>query len=170
MVRESQVDQAVKSLTAFVSSRMSRPPGIVEASDSFQSPRRQADSDPPYEPSNADLNEMAKSSNPSETALQQKIKVLEAQLVAKDAQRDIIIDTKLKRIQDLVLRLHATNTRLRTELHDAVQQNEKLHDFIKKEPKLQSKFNKINLQPFSEQDALDRATYATVPSKPYGHN
>ncbi len=108
--------------------------------------------------------------NASDGELRKRIAELEAQVIAKDAQRDIIIDTKLKRIQDLVLRLHATNGKLTTELHAVATQNNELHEIIKKEPKLLSKLNKTNLQPVSEQDILSRATFAPVAQRPFFHN
>lgn len=179
-VREHQVDNAVKSLTAFVSSRVNRPPGVVGSDGgSVGSSRLFANSTSedvdasgslPASKSNNNKESSSSQSLVGDEALIKRIKELEQQLVAKDAQRDIIIDTKLKRIQELVLRLHTTNTKLSAELHTLGEQNGELFEIIKKEPKLLNKLNKTHLTPFNESDALARASYAPVPQKPFGHN
>jgi chromosome segregation ATPase len=186
-VREHQVEAAVKALTAFVSSRLSRPPGVHGIGSDGDG---QAESGSPSKASAAHQAKPAAaasfaeataatpmtpvqssgSATEGEAGLRKRISELEAQLIAKDAQRDIIIDTKLKRIQDLVLRLHATNGKLTTELHLISTMNNELHEIIKKEPKLLSKLNKTNLQPVSEQDVLNRANFAPVPQRPFFHN
>jgi hypothetical protein len=185
-VREHQVEAAVKGLTAFVSSRLSRPPGVIGSDGDAEpsSPSKasaaasaaaQAKSGASNAPSSGGDTPKtpAQPSMPSgstDAELRKRISDLEGQLIAKDAQRDIIIDTKLKRIQDLVLRLHATNGKLTSELHAIATQNNELHEIIKKEPKLLSKLNKTNLQPVSEQDVLNRANFAPTPQRPFFHN
>ena len=179
-VREHQVEAAVKGLTAFVSSRLSRPPGVIGNDGDVEpsSPAKAATAasvgstannapsgDTPKTPAQPSV-----PSNASDSDLRKRISELEAQLIAKDAQRDIIIDTKLKRIQDLVLRLHATNGKLTAELHVIATQNNELHEIIKKEPKLLSKLNKTNMQPVSEQDVLNKANFAPTAQRPFFHN
>lgn len=182
VVRDHQVESAVKALTSFVSSRMNRPPGIVQGNggdDDDSAPTTPVDwklAALEAKKSSAANGGSLKSDATSsvsvggDESLVKRIKELEQQLVAKDAQRDIIIDTKLKRIQDLVLRLHTTNTKLTQELHLLGTQNNELFEIIKKEPKLLHKLNKTNLTPFNETDAIARAAFAPVPQKPFGHN
>jgi hypothetical protein len=190
-VREHQVESAVKSLTAFVSSRMNRPPGVVGNDDedddgpgtpkswikasraAFDSNKNAGTADskiPAPTVSSSSSTAAAATTLVGDEALQKRIRELEQQIIAKDAQRDIIIDTKLKRIQELVLRLHTTNTRLTQELRTLGSQNNELFEIIKKEPKLLHKLNKTNLAPFNEADAVARASFAPVPQKPFGHN
>ncbi|CUE81680.1 kinesin, putative [Bodo saltans] len=196
-VREHQVESAVKSLTAFVSSRMNRPPGVVGNDDdddddgpgtpkswikasraAFDKSSSNNNNNPPADSAKGAPPAVSSSSSTNaaattlvgDEALQKRIRELEQQIVAKDAQRDIIIDTKLKRIQELVLRLHTTNTKLTQELHTLGAHNNELFEIIKKEPKLLHKLNKTNLTPFNETDAVARASFAPVPQKPFGHN
>ncbi|CAD2218366.1 hypothetical protein, conserved [Angomonas deanei] len=98
------------------------------------------------------------------------IRKQETLLVQKDAQRDVIIDTKLKRMQELVLNMYARNAVLRAELFGFYKDNERLFQLISKHSSVSSKAAKAGLQPRSLELALSRAMFARPVDKPYGHN
>ncbi|KAG5504937.1 hypothetical protein JKF63_04383 [Porcisia hertigi] len=106
----------------------------------------------------------------SVSQLQRRIRLLEEQLVAKDAQRDVLIDTKLKRIQGLVLRLQNYNIALVGEVRRCFHENEQLFDIAMQTAKTQKKVEKAGLTVRSLEEALDRARFAQPPHKPFHHN
>lgn len=106
----------------------------------------------------------------SRPELLNRIAQLEQQLVIKDAQRDVIVDTKLKRMQELALRLHSMNTALVKELTACYEDNGRLFQLMDKYPKLAPKLSKAGLFPRSLKAALDHARFAKPPEKPLGHN
>lgn len=102
--------------------------------------------------------------------LRSRVEELEEQLVAKDAQRDVIIDTKLKRIQGLVLRIHSVNIALVAEMRRCFHDNELLFEIAMKSSKTQKKVEKAGLAVRSLESALDRARFTQPPHKPLYHN
>ena len=62
--------------------------------------------------------------------LTQRIAVLESSLAQRDSHRDVIIDTKLKRMQDLVIRLHNNNLNLQSEVSRLADDSIQLKEFI----------------------------------------
>ncbi|CBZ27021.1 putative kinesin [Leishmania mexicana MHOM/GT/2001/U1103] len=102
--------------------------------------------------------------------LRSRIRVLEEQLVAKDAQRDVIVDVKLKRIQGLVLRLQRANIALVEEMRQCFHDNELLIEIAMKTSKTQKKVEKAGLTMRSLEAALNRARLAQPPHKPLYHN
>ncbi|KAG5505418.1 hypothetical protein GH5_03438 [Leishmania sp. Ghana 2012 LV757] len=102
--------------------------------------------------------------------LHARIRSLEEQLVAKDAQRDVIIDTKLKRIQGLVLRLHRVNVGLVEEMRQCFHDNGLLFEIAMKSSKVQKKVEKAGLTVRSLETALNRARFSSPPHKPLFHN
>ncbi|KAG5501641.1 hypothetical protein JIQ42_05490 [Leishmania sp. Namibia] len=102
--------------------------------------------------------------------LHARIRSLEEQLVAKDAQRDVIIDTKLKRIQGLVLRLHRVNVGLVEEMQHCFRDNGLLFEIAMKSSKVQKKVEKAGLTVRSLEAALNRARFSSPPHKPLFHN
>ena len=185
-IREHQVDQAVKSLTSFVNSHSSKPPTVVNSVAGGDSSNGSvgtaagaaavsaaADSNITKTVSSRKRREAELEGAPTfknEAEYKKKIIDLEKIILTKDAQRDIIIDTKLKRIQELVLRLQSTNLRLAQEVRGVTQENHNLFEIIKKEPKLVKSLNKTNYQPVSEDEIMMRAVSAPVPQRPHGHN
>ncbi|EPY28574.1 kinesin family member 3/17 [Strigomonas culicis] len=106
----------------------------------------------------------------SREALLERLRSAEAALVQKDAQRDIIIDAKLKRIQGLVLRLHTMNQSLVGEMQAVFQDNDTLFQLASKHASVSAKISKLGLAPRSLELALERAKYARPPERPFGHN
>ncbi len=102
--------------------------------------------------------------------LVQKIKDLEIKIQQKDAQRDIIIDTKLKRMQELVMRLHTNNLALKAEVSSVAAVNKELHEMIRADPKLSKIARKEGLKPVDESEIISKAAFSPVPQRPYGHN
>jgi hypothetical protein len=156
-VRDAQVAEAVRALTSFA----------VLSADSHHHQPNNSDS--------ADALSLTGSSGggfASESArqLQSRIRGLEEQLITKDAQRDVIIDTKLKRIQGLVLRLHAVNVALVGEMRRCFHDNELLFEIAMKTSKTQKKVEKAGLVQRSLESALDRARFTQPPHKPLYHN
>ncbi|CAC9487787.1 kinesin [Leishmania donovani] len=109
-------------------------------------------------------------SGESVNELRSRIRFLEEQLVAKDAQRDVIVDAKLKRIQGLVLRLHRVNIALIEEMRQCFHDNELLFEIATKTSKTQKKVEKAGLTMRSLEAALSRARLAQPPHKPLYHN
>ncbi|CAG9573922.1 putative kinesin [Leishmania major strain Friedlin] len=102
--------------------------------------------------------------------LRSRIRLLEEQLGAKDAQRDVIIDAKLKRIQGLVLRLNSVNIVLIEEMRQCFHDNELLLEIAMKTSKTQKKVEKAGLTMRSLEAALNRARLTQPPHKPLYHN
>ena len=152
-IKPHVVDQAEKSLVMFISSRSSKPPNDMLAAAGASPPVR------------------AKVASDSE-ALQKRITELEAILTTKDAQRDVIIDTKLKRMQELTLRLYTTNTRLDKEIGAVAEENRRLHEFIRRDPKFYRLLKEEGeaSEPVNEQLVRNRAAFEKVPSPAYYHN
>ncbi|KPA85652.1 putative kinesin [Leptomonas pyrrhocoris] len=149
-VRDAQVAEAVRALTSFaVLSARTNPHNTASASSGG---------------SGGDV------SNENVWQLQGRIRGLEEQLIAKDAQRDVIIDAKLKRIQGLVLRLHAVNVALVEEMRHCFHDNEQLFDIAMRSSKTQKKVEKAGLTQRSFESALDRARFTQPPHKPLYHN
>ena len=182
-IREHQVDSAVKSLTSFVNTHSSKPPPVVgnssisvdagAASGGAATGDSSPDSTVTKTMSSRKRREAELDHAPTfknEAEYKKKIIDLEKIILTKDAQRDIIIDTKLKRIQELVLRLQSTNLRLAQEVRGVTQENHNLFEIIKKEPRLVKSLNKTNYQPVSEDEIMMRALSAPVPQRPNGHN
>ena len=150
-VRDAQVAEAVRALTSFA---------VLSANNT----------------SNGGNNSLPPTSSggnftgESVRQLQSRIRALEEQLIAKDAQRDVIIDTKLKRIQGLVLRLHAVNVALVGEMRRCFHDNEQLFEIAMKSSKTQKKLEKAGLTQRSLESALDRARFTQPPHKPLYHN
>eukprot|EP00758_Cryptobia_borreli_P002124 Tbor_TRINITY_DN2807_c0_g1::TRINITY_DN2807_c0_g1_i1::g.23202::m.23202/K11498/CENPE; centromeric protein E len=168
-IREHQIDQAVKALTSFVNSRSSKPPSVIGNSPS----RAQVSvNGTPTEKEGSEKKSDKGHTNSfkNEDEYKKKIVELEKVILTKDAQRDIIIDTKLKRLQELVLRLQTTNLALCTEVKNVVRENHNLFEIIKKDPKLTRSLNKTNLQLLVEDEIMLRALTAPVPQRPFGHN
>eukprot|EP00744_Colponema_vietnamica_P012093 GILI01016978.1.p1 GENE.GILI01016978.1~~GILI01016978.1.p1 ORF type:complete len:510 (+),score=181.03 GILI01016978.1:203-1531(+) len=193
LIREHQVDSAVKSLTAFVTSRSGKPPTVIEstqsakslvgtfADDEENSNKKPSAAQQPGKDKTEDLFATANATSKkldrstsdvvceNENDYKQKIRDLEKIITTKDAQRDIIVDTKLKRIQELVLRLQGTNLRLAEEVRDVVSENHNLFEIIKKEPKLSKSLNKTKYQPVSEEEVMLRALTTPPIQRPLGH-
>jgi ASC-1-like (ASCH) protein len=177
-VKTAKAEQALKALEVFVVSRSSRPPAIGEGS----SPQRSAGSnnnDAPVLSSSttptaagtaATGGNNGKQSTGNEEALQAKIKELEAQMQLNESRRDIIIDTKLKRMQELVLRLHTTNTKLSEDVRKVCEENNTLHDIVRRESKTAKAAKKDGLEPVNEQLLRSRALFTAVPEPPWFHN
>lgn len=102
--------------------------------------------------------------------LKAKVRELETQLLYKDSQRDVLVDTKLKRMQDLVLRLHAINNALVVELRQCYRDNDELFSMARDHRSLAAKLSKAGLYPRSLQSALERARLAEPVERPFGHN
>eukprot|EP01060_Flectonema_neradi_P027423 TRINITY_DN3702_c4_g1_i1.p1 TRINITY_DN3702_c4_g1~~TRINITY_DN3702_c4_g1_i1.p1 ORF type:complete len:899 (+),score=199.44 TRINITY_DN3702_c4_g1_i1:58-2697(+) len=68
--------------------------------------------------------------NGNTAELAQKIANLESSLAQRDSHRDIIIDTKLKRMQDLVIRLHTNNLNMQSEVNRLADESTQLKEFI----------------------------------------
>mmetsp|Transcript_37948 Transcript_37948/g.117272 ORF Transcript_37948/g.117272 Transcript_37948/m.117272 type:complete len:847 (-) Transcript_37948:75-2615(-) len=166
-VKSTRAEQALKSLELFVASRASRPPAVADASPQRSAgPSQTEGAGPSPAPTAA-----SRGGGGSEVeALQAKVKELEAQLEISASRRDIIIDTKLKRMQDLVLRLHTTNTRLLDEVKGVTEENNALHDLIRRESKLAKAARKEGLEPANEALIKNRARFAPVPEPPHMHN
>lgn len=103
-------------------------------------------------------------------ALRERVRQLEQQIVTKDAQRDVIIDSKLKRIQGMVLRLHTINLALVKEMRQCFSDNAALFDIASLSAKTQKRIEKAGLAPQTLQTALERANFAPIPQKPFAHN
>lgn len=165
-VKEHQVEQAIKTITAFVQSRSSRPPGLTPSTVVGEGGEEML-------VSVQGLGQQGSKSGPSpgEEALRKRVQELEMLIQTKNTQRDIIIDTKLKRMQELVLRLHTTNVTLRAELAAAVSENGSLHEFIRQDAKALKSVKKAGgHEPLVESDLVNRAVFAPMPTAPYGHN
>lgn len=181
-IREHQVDSAVKSLTSFVNTHSSKPPPVVgNSSISVEAGAASVAGGGDSSPESTVTKTMSSRKRreaelehaptfKNEAEYKKKIIDLEKIILTKDAQRDIIIDTKLKRIQELVLRLQSTNLRLAQEVRGVTQENHNLFEIIKKEPRLVKSLNKTNYQPVSEDEIMMRALSAPVPQRPNGHN
>ncbi|KAH9600489.1 Kinesin motor domain [Trypanosoma melophagium] len=174
-VRGSQVDAAVKTLTTFVLSSLEKPPAVPESVDRSQKQQEQGNNTETTLTENRDdmgshTNININNGGSDNAALVRRIEELELQLIARDAERDVIVDCKLKRMQNLVLRLHTTNAALVEEMRNSFALNEELFNMVDKHPKLGAKIAKAGLVPISLKAALERATLARVPTKPYGHN
>ncbi|KAK7197138.1 kinesin [Novymonas esmeraldas] len=152
MVRDAQVAEAERSLTSFAAMSHSTYRGGGVGGD--------ARSD-----GNGDV-----AAGEGVRQLRDRISALEEQLTAKDAQRDVIIDTKLKRIQGLVLRLHTVNVALSAEMRHCFRDNELLLEIAGSSTKTQKKVDKAGLTARSLEAALDRARFAQPPHKPLHHN
>eukprot|EP00756_Hemistasia_phaeocysticola_P014932 Hpha_TRINITY_DN15373_c1_g2::TRINITY_DN15373_c1_g2_i2::g.87610::m.87610/K11498/CENPE; centromeric protein E len=63
-------------------------------------------------------------------AAYERIRNLEETIALRDSQRDVIIDTKLKRMQDLVVRLHNTGLNLQSAVVKLAEENRQLKDVI----------------------------------------
>ncbi|KAJ9463716.1 Kinesin-like protein KIN-7I [Diplonema papillatum] len=61
---------------------------------------------------------------------QQRVAVLERTISERDSQRDILLDTKLKRMQDLVIRVHNNCLNLQGVVHRLADESRQLKDFI----------------------------------------
>lgn len=149
-VRDAQVGEAVRALTSFA--LLSANAAAAASTDA------------------ASGNGRGGVSGDDVRQLQSRIRGLEEQLIAKDAQRDVIIDTKLKRIQGLVLRLHAVNVALVEEMRHCFHDNELLFEMATKSSKTQKKIEKAGLTQRSLESALDRARFTQPPHKPLYHN
>lgn len=108
------------------------------------------------------------STNPE--TLQRKIRELENIILQKDNHRDIIIDTKLKRMQELVLRLHTANSTLQLEVDRVVAENKRLHELVARDGRLSAIVKSDGLQPASADLIRTTAQFAATPSLPYYHN
>eukprot|EP01064_Diplonema_japonicum_P035066 TRINITY_DN747_c4_g2_i1.p1 TRINITY_DN747_c4_g2~~TRINITY_DN747_c4_g2_i1.p1 ORF type:complete len:875 (+),score=196.84 TRINITY_DN747_c4_g2_i1:55-2625(+) len=64
------------------------------------------------------------------TQMQERILFLEDAISQRDSQRDVIIDTKLKRMQDLLVRLHGTNVNLEQTVNKVADDARQLREFI----------------------------------------
>lgn len=102
--------------------------------------------------------------------LHRKIKELENIIVQKDNHRDVIIDTKLKRMQELVMRLHTANTTMQLEVERVVAENKRLHELVARDGKLSAIVRADALEPASADLIKSQATFAPTPSHPYNHN
>ncbi|CAM45094.1 putative kinesin [Leishmania braziliensis MHOM/BR/75/M2904] len=138
-VRDSQVTEAVRSLTSLAMTLNCKHDDSTTAGESMHQ-------------------------------LHRRIHVLEGQLLAKDAQRDVIIDAKLKRIQSLVLRLYRVNIALVEEMQQCFHDNELLFEIAMKTSKTQKKVERAGLTARSLEAALNRARFAQPPHKPLYHN
>ncbi|KAG5479056.1 hypothetical protein LSCM1_02900 [Leishmania martiniquensis] len=138
-VRDTQVTEAVRSLTSFGAMANMKSEDGATAGETVQQ-------------------------------LHSRIRSLEEQLLAKDAERDVIIDAKLKRIQGLVLRLHTINTALVEEMRQCFHDNGLLFEIAMKSSKTQKKIEKAGLTVRSLEAALNRARFSSPPHKPLYHN
>ncbi|PWV16589.1 putative kinesin [Trypanosoma cruzi] len=169
-VRGAQVDAAVKTLTTFVQTSLEKNPASFGSHNDVQL------TPPNWKPQDEHQqgiigNGGNKNDNSEDnTVLLKRIDELQKQLLAKDAQRDVIIDSKLKRMQNLALRLHTNNAAFVEELRRSYALCEELFRFVEKQPKLAPKLAKAGLEPMSFKAAIDRALQSKIPTKPYGHN
>ncbi|KEG10472.1 kinesin [Trypanosoma grayi] len=169
-VRGAQVDAAVKTLTTVVLASLERPPGVLESAEvNHQVPQPSTSRKEINDNGSGNINSDGNNGG-GDAALQKRIEELQQQLIARDAQRDVIIDSKLKRMQNLALRLHTTNAALVEELRQSFALSEELFRFVDKHPKLAPKLAKAGLVPTSFKTAVERAMLAKVPMKQYGHN
>jgi hypothetical protein len=173
-VKGLRAEQALKSLELFVASRSTRPPALGETGN--HSPSRAGTSaatageTAPFAPPAPAARHAAVAAGSTEAELLKKISELEAQMQLNESRRDIIIDTKLKRMQDLVLRLHTTNTRLNEDIHKVCEENNLLHDIIRRESKTAKQARKDGMEPANEQLLRSRALFSAVPEPPQFHN
>lgn len=110
------------------------------------------------------------SSNNNVEALQRRVKELESIITQKDNSRDVIIDTKLKRMQELVLRLHTSNTHMQLEVDRVVAENKRLHQLVARDGKLSAIVKSDGLQPASADLIKTAAQFGSTPHQPYNHN
>ncbi|RNE99703.1 putative kinesin [Trypanosoma rangeli] len=166
----AQVDAAVKTLTNFVQTSLEKPPLAAESLEIVHARSQRCKTQDEHQEGNGGKDGAKKDNSKDDTVLLKRIDELQQQLVAKDAQRDITVDSKLKRMQSLVLRLHTTNAALTEELLKSCKICEELFRFVDKHPKLALKLAKTGLVPMSFKAAVDRALQAKIPARPYGHN
>ncbi|RNF26430.1 putative kinesin [Trypanosoma conorhini] len=169
-VRGAQVDAAVKTLTTFLQTSLEKPPAVPESPEGGHAGPRHWKPQDEHQQENFGKYGAKKGKGEADTVLLKRIEELQQQLVAKDAQRDVIVDSKLKRMQSLALRLHTTNAALIEELRQSYAVCEELFRLVDKHPKLAQKVAKSGLAPMSFKAAVDRALQAQVPARPYGHN
>ena len=183
-VKTSLVDSAVKSLLLFISSRQNKAPNVVSSvnqQDTMDSallgvgasPVSKKDTTaaaplPPASPTSSGGSSSANSAQIKE--LEKKVAQYEETIRIKDAKRDVIIDTKLKRMQELVLRLHTSNHMLTEDVSKLAKENNALHDIIRKESKLAKAAKAQGMEPVNESLLKNRALYTEVPSPPHYHN
>ncbi|KPI85823.1 putative kinesin [Leptomonas seymouri] len=153
-VRDAQVTETVRALSSFAALYASTRANHDSSAESL----------PPTGTSGGNV------ANESVWQLQRRIRGLEEQLFAKDAQRDVILDTKLKRIQGLVLRLHSVNVALVGEMRRCFHDNEHLFDIALRSAKTKKKVEAAGLTQRSLESALDRARFTQPPHKPLYHN
>ncbi len=108
------------------------------------------------------------STNPE--VLQRKVRELESIITQKDNHRDVIIDTKLKRMQELVLRLHTANSTLQLEVDRVVAENKRLHELVARDGKLSAILKADGIQPASADLIRTTAQFAPTPTYPFSHN
>eukprot|EP00760_Papus_ankaliazontas_P003789 PhM_4_TR11648/c0_g1_i1/m.68260/K11498/CENPE; centromeric protein E len=162
---ELQVDHAVRSLTSFIQSRLNAAPAVVrsglEGATSSVSPAR------PYSEGSV--------VDPSVAQLKQHIQELEDKMKAIETQKDIVTDVKLKRMQDLVLRMHTRNLALQEELACVVHDGAILRETILSDSKVaKSMRKKLPETLLSNAPTLDSIMARVVArpniEKPNGHN
>eukprot|EP01006_Ploeotia_vitrea_P023029 TRINITY_DN55479_c0_g1_i1.p1 TRINITY_DN55479_c0_g1~~TRINITY_DN55479_c0_g1_i1.p1 ORF type:complete len:762 (+),score=72.49 TRINITY_DN55479_c0_g1_i1:37-2322(+) len=95
--------------------------------------------------------------------LGKRVGELEEALQQRDAQRDIIIDTKLKRMQDLVIRLHTANKNLQHATHTAFQENAELKSVLT--DLMQNKKKKKDVPPHLKRGTPDPAELISISMK-----
>eukprot|EP01063_Lacrimia_lanifica_P020533 TRINITY_DN27829_c0_g1_i1.p1 TRINITY_DN27829_c0_g1~~TRINITY_DN27829_c0_g1_i1.p1 ORF type:complete len:488 (+),score=212.74 TRINITY_DN27829_c0_g1_i1:59-1465(+) len=66
----------------------------------------------------------------SASFLRERVAALEEQVALRDSQRDVLVDTKLKRMQDLLVRVHNNSLNLSMMVHSLSSESTQLKDFI----------------------------------------
>ena len=89
--------------------------------------------------------------------LQQRCNALQEALSVRDSQRDIIIDTKLKRMQDLTLRVYNNWVNLQVVVHTLADESAQLKEFVKSK-KLSNKLPSNLKEPTPAADDLIAGT------------
>lgn len=107
---------------------------------------------------------------PTPPAIVDRVKELERALAIKNDERDVIIDTKLHRMQDLVMHLYAVNNSLTEEMRLCYRDNRELYQLVEQDPTWAAALSQAGLFPRSLQSALERSRFAKVPERPLGHN
>ncbi|ESL10968.1 kinesin [Trypanosoma rangeli SC58] len=166
----AQVDAAVKTLTNFLQTSLEKPPETAGTLEGVPARSQRWKLQDEHQQRNGENDGAKKDNSKDDTLLLKRIDELQQELVAKDAQRDITVDSKLKRMQNLALRLHTTNAALTEELRRSCTTCEELFRFVDNYPKQALKLAKAGLVPVPFKAAVDRALQAKVPARPYGHN
>ncbi|EKF39723.1 kinesin, putative [Trypanosoma cruzi marinkellei] len=169
-VRGAQVDAAVKTLTTFVQTSLEKNPSSFGSHNDVHATPPNCKPQDEHQQGSIGTGGNKNDNSEDNTVLLKRIDELQKQLLAKDAQRDVIIDSKLKRMQNLALRLHTNNAAFVEELRQSYALCEELFRFVEKQPKLAPKLAKAGIVPMSFKEAIDRALQAKIPAKPYGHN